>query len=93
MASPVARIGDMINAPGGLIVKGAPTVIVEGRPIGTHPSPITPHVNYKPPHVGAFTAMGSATVFAEGQPILYVGIPATCGHFIATGATTVFTGI
>jgi uncharacterized Zn-binding protein involved in type VI secretion len=91
--APVARVGDMINAPGGVVVKGAPTVFVEGQPIGTHPSPITPHVNYKPPHTGAVTAHGVPTVFAEGQPILCVGIPATCGHIIATGSKTVFTGL
>lgn len=82
----LSRIGDM-NAVGGKIVTGAPTVFADGKPVGITPSIITPHG--PGPHAVAKTINGSPTVFAENKPVLRVGSATTCGHPIATGSPSV----
>lgn len=91
----VVRVGDA-NEVGGLVVDGAPTVFVDGRVVGIHTSSITPHPCCGSKgcnaHCNATTTTGSSTVFAQGQPVLYVGVPDTCGHTRAQGSSTVFVG-
>lgn len=82
----LSRVGDR-NQKGGKIIKGATTVFAEGKPVGLHPSPITPHGPKK--HKKAFTTSGSPTVFVEGRPVLRVGSGNTCGHKIIQGCLTV----
>jgi uncharacterized Zn-binding protein involved in type VI secretion len=87
----VARLGD-VNAVGGAIMRGAFTVMIEGKPAGLHPSQITPHAPYgqaHPPHAAAVTTTGSVTVMVEGSPLLLLGSGTTCGHPIVQGAFTV----
>lgn len=88
MSKPLCRIGDS-NQLGGKIIRGAATVFCNGRPVGLHPSPITPHPK-KGPHKFAYTTSGSPTVFCEGSPVLRVSSGNTCGHSIITGSTNVF---
>lgn len=83
----LSRVGDH-NGLGGKIIRGAATVICNGRPVGLHPSPVTPHPKGKP-HKFAFTTSGSLSVICEGSPVLKVGVGLTCGHRIVTGSTTV----
>lgn len=88
----LSRIGDK-NQAGGEIVRGAGTVIAEGKKVGLHTSPITPHAPWgqpHPPHDNAQTTEGSPTVFAEGDPVLRIGSGNTCGHSIAEGCEKVF---
>jgi uncharacterized Zn-binding protein involved in type VI secretion len=87
----VSRVGDMTVAQGRILL-GAATVTVEGRPLGLHVSPISPHPKGKP-HAVAKTVMGSKTVQAEFRPVLYTGCMTTCGHPILTGARTVTIGL
>jgi uncharacterized Zn-binding protein involved in type VI secretion len=87
----IARFGD-VNQTGGAIMRGAATVMVEGKPAGLHPSQITDHAPYgqaHPPHAAAVTTTGSVTVMIEGSPVLLVGGGQTCGHSIVQGALTV----
>lgn len=86
----LSRVNDTtIN--NGRILLGAPTVIAEGRPVGIHVSPITPHPKGKP-HAVSKTIQGSATVRAQGKPVLYVGCMTTCFHPIQTGCARVIVG-
>ena len=85
-------MGDRNNA-GGAIVRGSPTVFVNGIPVGLHTSPITPHAPYgkpHPPHAVAKTTDGSPTVFADGCQVIRVGSGNTCGHTIIQGSPDVF---
>jgi uncharacterized Zn-binding protein involved in type VI secretion len=85
----LSRVGDT-NLFGGRIIKGAATVIANGKQVGLHPSLITTHFPFKKLHLLAFTIGGSPTVFAEGKPILKVGSGAICGHSIVIGSPNVF---
>lgn len=91
----VVRVGDP-NETGGLVIDGDQTVFVNGRPIGWHVSAITPHPccgnDGCEAHCNAKTTTGSSTVFAGGKPVLYVGVPDTCGHTRAVGSFDVFVG-
>lgn len=84
---PISRLGD-INTTGGKIIRCATTVFAGNKPVGLHPSPITPHAPWgktHPPHAVACTTTGSLRVFAQGAPVLRVGSGNTCGHSIITG--------
>ena len=81
----ISRKGDIVG-PGGKIKRGASTVFANGKPVGLHVSPITPHHN---DHKHAKTTAGSQTVFAEKCPVLSVGSPASCGHKVKTGSENV----
>jgi uncharacterized Zn-binding protein involved in type VI secretion len=89
----LSRKGDK-NTTGGKIVRGAETVFANGIAVGLHVSEITPHEPWgkqpHPPHKQAKTTEGSPTVFAEGDPVLRVGSPNTCGHKIVEGSENVF---
>jgi uncharacterized Zn-binding protein involved in type VI secretion len=87
----IARVGDA-NQVGGVILRGAGTVMVEGKPAGLHPSRISDHAPYgdpHPPHAAAYTTNGATTIFIEGSPVLLVGSGETCGHSTVQGALTV----
>jgi uncharacterized Zn-binding protein involved in type VI secretion len=85
---PISRIGDK-NIVGGAIMTGASNVFAEGKPVGTHVSPITPHKPFTSKHKVSKTTTGSPTVFAEGKPVLRVGTSTSCGHPIVEGAISV----
>ena len=85
----LSRVGDK-NQAGGAIVRGAPTVVCNGIPVGLHVSAITPHSPYLGKHKSAKTTNGSPTVFAEGSPVLRVGSGNDCGHSIAQGSGDTF---
>ena len=91
----VVRRGDA-NSAGGVATQGAATVLVNGRGVVPPGASVTP-----PPcsgskgcnaHCNARTTGGSATVFAEGKPIILVGDSDTCGHARAQGSPNVFIG-
>lgn len=84
----ICRRGDKTEE-GGEIMNYAPSVFIEGKEVGTHPSQISPHKPWgkrHPPHQCSRTTEGSSTVFADGKPVLMVGGSTTCGHKLATGA-------
>lgn len=88
----LSRLNDTNNA-GGQIQRGAGTVFCNGKPVGLHVSPISPHQPFgkpHPPHKAAKTTEGSPTVFCEGSPVLRVGSGNTCGHSISQGSDNVF---
>lgn len=93
----VVRLGDP-NTAGGLVIgPGAPSVLVNGRPVSTIGSKVTPHPccgakGCPPVHCAAITTIGSFGVFAEGKPINYQGNFDSCGHTRATGSTDVIVG-
>lgn len=92
MGNPLSRKGDK-NQVGGAIVRGAGTVVCNGKPVGLHVSLITPHEPFSrkrhPPHRAATTTSASPDVFCEGSPVLRVTSGNSCGHSIVQGSTNV----
>lgn len=84
MGTPLSRTGDT-NQAGGAIIRGANTVICNGRPVGLHVSGITPHRRGRR-HRRAVTTAGSPDVICEGAPVLRVGSGNSCGHSIIQGS-------
>ena len=86
----VSRVGDADNGKG-IILQGASTVFVNGRPVGIKGKKVSPHGKgpHGPPCV---VRQGSGTVFAEGTPVTYVGAQDSCGHVRAKGSSDVFVG-
>ena len=91
----VVRRGDA-NSAGGVATQGAATVLVNGRGVVPPGASVTPHPcggsKGCNAHCNARTTGGSATVFAEGKPIILVGDSDTCGHARAQGSPNVFIG-
>lgn len=81
----ISRLNDQ-TVMNGRIMRGAKTVFVNGRPVGLHTSPITPH--YKE-HYTSRTVKGVDTVYAENCKVLKVGTPTSCGHRVITGSSNV----
>jgi uncharacterized Zn-binding protein involved in type VI secretion len=87
----LSRKGDK-NIFGGTIIRGAKSVIANGKPVGLHVSVMTPHAPFgkpHPPHFAALTTSGSPSVIAEGSPVLRVGSGNTCGHRIVQGSPNI----
>lgn len=95
MSKPAARLGDP-TAHGGVIVVGAPTVLIGGQPAARLGDMHTcPMFNGLVPHVGGPINIGSATVIIAGQPAARVGDMAVCvgpPDTIAMGCPTVLIG-
>ena len=91
----VVRRGD-INAAGGVAVKGADSVLANGRPVIQPGSPVTPHPCCGAPgcqiHCMAVTTGGSGSVIAEGRPVILVGDVDSCGHARIQGSPDVVAG-
>jgi uncharacterized Zn-binding protein involved in type VI secretion len=83
----LSRLGDT-NQVGGKILRGSATVFCDGKPVGLHVSPISPHPKGKP-HKTSKTTDGSPTVFCDGVPVLRIGSGNTCGHSIVQGSSKV----
>lgn len=89
MPSFLSRIGDS-NGVGGKLTVGAKTVFASGLPVALNPNIITPHPGGFHHKVSkTIIKPTDATVIVEGQPVVRVGTPTTCGHVIATGAKTI----
>ena len=95
MSQPAARMGDL-TAHGGVIVAGAPTVLIGGQPAARMGDMHTcPMVTVLVPHVGGPIATGSATVLIGGMPAARVGDIVTCvgpPDAVAMGCPTVLIG-
>jgi uncharacterized Zn-binding protein involved in type VI secretion len=85
--SGLSRLGDS-NQVGGKILRGSSTVFCNGKPVGLHVSPISPHPKGKP-HKTSKTTSGSPTVFCDGMPVLKIGSSTSCGHSIVQGSPDV----
>lgn len=96
MPGGVQRVGDA-NAAGGIILTGDPTVLVNGRPIATVGSEVTPHPccgakGCPPTHCAALTTSTSFTVLVGGRPVCVTGDLDSCGHPRALGSFDVIIG-
>jgi len=77
----VQRKGDF-NLRGGIVTAGDSSVRVNGRPVATPYSIVTPHPPCSPKafkHCIAVTTGGSKTVRVNGKPLLLTGNTDTCG--------------
>ena len=83
----IQRDGDANSAGGvgssGINVKAnGSSVLIDGSAVSPHPGP----------HVGATTANGSATVFANGVPVNRTGDADSCAHPRSGGSSNVNAG-
>jgi uncharacterized Zn-binding protein involved in type VI secretion len=83
----VQRVGDA-NILGGIITSGDPTVLVNGRPVATLGSSVSPHEK----HVGATTTSNTPKILVGGKPICTAGTVDTCGDPRIKGSTDVIAG-
>lgn len=92
----VVRVGDSNSAGGRIIGPGASTVFVNGSPMSVLGDRITPHPPCGSPggqaHCAASTVQASATVFAQGRPVVFVGALDSCGHVRVSGSPNVIIG-
>jgi uncharacterized Zn-binding protein involved in type VI secretion len=87
----ICRVGDK-NQTGGELLTGASSVTINGKPVALHPSDISPHAPWGPPHPphdAAKTTEGSATIMVEGKPVVLMGAGNTCGHSIIEASDNV----
>ncbi len=95
MSKPAARMGDA-TAHGGVIVGGAPTVLIGGQPAARLSDMHTCPMSTGPvPHVGGPILLGSATVLIGGLPAARLGDQAACSgppDVIVQGCMTVLIG-
>lgn len=68
----------------GLIVTGVPTILINGDAIAAMTVSVTSVHGEEPPHT-SFVSMGSAFVFANGDPVAFSGCETSCGHPILNG--------
>ena len=92
----VQRVGDA-NAVGGVILKGDPTVLVNGRPVAVFGSSVSPHPccgakGCPPIHCAAKTTSKNPKVLVGGKPIITTGDLDTCKHPRAKGSLDVIVG-
>ena len=93
----VQRVGDP-NSGGGIAVgPGHTNVLVNGRPVATAGSSVTPHPccgaqGCPPVHCAAKTTSTSPTVLVGGIPICVTGDIDTCGDSRELGSTDVIVG-
>ena len=91
----VQRVGDA-NSGGGVILKGDPSVLVNGRPIALVDSAVSPHApcgsKGGQAHCNARTQASNGSVLVNGQKITVGGSRDTCGHDRSTGSTDVVIG-
>lgn len=97
MPGSVQRVGDA-NVVGGVILTGSPSVLVNGRPIATLGSKVTPHPccgakGCPPTHCAALTTSTNYSVLVNGVPVTTSGDIDTCGHPRGIGSTTVLVGL
>jgi uncharacterized Zn-binding protein involved in type VI secretion len=98
MGKPAARLGDS-TAHGGVIMVGAPNVLIGGAPAARmgdmHVCPMMNPGVPPPPHIGQQIIMGSPTVLIGGQMAARVGDPVMCSgppDSIMMGCPTVLIG-
>ena len=95
MSKPAARMGDP-TAHGGVLLAGAPTVLIGGMPAARMGDMhVCPLVTGLVPHVGGPITLGSFTVLIGGQPAARLGDMAVCTgppDTIVSGCPTVLIG-
>lgn len=89
MGKPIQRVGDP-NTAGGIVLMGASSVRVNGRPVAVVGSMVSPHPGKPPPvHTIVFTTGGASTVRAEGRAVNLMGDSDTCRHSRVGGSMDV----
>jgi uncharacterized Zn-binding protein involved in type VI secretion len=96
MPGRVQRLGDR-NTAGGIATRGDSSVLVNGRPVVTIGSRVTPHPccgakGCPPIHCSASTTSTNFTVLVKGRPITTAGDVDTCGHSRSSGSSDVLVG-
>ena len=89
----VVRKGDK-NSAGGAALGGNPTFIVDGLPVVTVGTPVSPHdpCPLVPIHCSAKTAKGEHTFIVGDIAVNVVGDNDTCGHPRVEGSSTFIVG-
>lgn len=89
----VVRQGD-VNSAGGRALIGNRNLIVDGKPIVTVGTPVSPH--FPCPrvkiHCRAVTTTGTRSLIVNGKPVNVIGNRDSCGHARVTGSRTFIVG-
>lgn len=90
----VQRVGDASNGGGIAVGPGHNNVLINGRPALIPSTPFTPHIGCNPKNpihcFGVVAVSGnSATVRANGIPLVLTGAKDSCGHSRAMGSPDV----
>ena len=88
----VQRVGDQNDAPGGAIINGVNSVLVNGIPIAVTGASVTSHNDYDGALVSASTQNSQSSVTAGGQPVIITGDVDSCGHSRIDGSPNVNIG-
>lgn len=88
MGLPALRLGD-INAGGGVLIMGAMTVLINGRPAARIGDLNTPHPPKHPPNP---LVIGVPTIIVEGRPASHLMHIEALGHPYIIGSTNVLYG-
>jgi uncharacterized Zn-binding protein involved in type VI secretion len=81
----ISRVGDK-NSAGGAVIRGAETVFANGKRVGLHHTPFTPHRKHKK----SYSDSGSPTVFAEGFPVVRTSATTDGIHPLVEGSPDVY---
>ena len=89
----IVRKGD-VNSAGGIALLGNPAFIVDGRPVCTIGTPVSPHFPCPriPIHCHAVTMLGKQEYVINGIKVNVVGDIDSCGHPRVTGSPTFIVG-
>jgi len=73
---PVILHGSMtppLWGPSGVALTITPTIFIEGRPVATELSDVTPHGNFSNPHAPGFNPLCADSVIVSGAPRVLAG--------------------
>ncbi len=90
----IVRQGD-VNIAGGAALFGDSSFIVDGRPVvtvGTLVSPHPPCGKKQPQHCIAITLIGNQNLIINQKPVNVIGNPDSCGHPRVTGSINFIVG-
>lgn len=89
----IVRKGD-VNSAGGSAMIGNFNLIVDGKPVVTIGTPVSPHAPCPKVaiHCRAVTTTGNRSVIVNNKPVNVVGNVDSCGHPRVTGSRTFILG-
>ncbi len=90
----IVRKGD-VNTAGGAALGGELSFIVDGRPVVTVGTLVSPHAPCGPrrrSHCRATTRVGDRNLTINQKPVNVIGNPDSCGHLRATGSRNFIVG-
>lgn len=85
MSFPVSLVG-LDSAGGGLLLPAGQLTFVRVNGLVVAHAPVTVAAHGGAPHTAAQVLVGSAFVRIAGRPVVFAGLPATCGDLVTGSA-------